>query len=785
MENLIGQVLFGRFQVDEWISQGGTSKVYRGIDLESHQPVAIKILLRSMGEVTLRPSREAQLLAQVAHPGIVRLIWSGILEPGFDEVLVVEWLEGQCLRAEHALDPLNLPRTLALGALVAQALHALHAQGIVHRDIKPDNIVLRRPASHTPLAQQLGADPVLIDLGLATLDRADEWGGTAGYVSPEQARGEQTLDGRSDLYSLGATLFELLAGSPPHVGQSTVATLAKTATAAAPRLSLSRPDIGRRLDDLVDALLKTRPEDRPQTALEVAARLEECLTWTIESTYPSEERTSVVPASISRLVTTLVATNVRQQSEALAMLKAHGAHTTPLGGNAIVGHWGVQKATGEEARAASRVALEFMNLGASVGIATGRARLVSAVEQVQPVGEVVERAASLAREAGAGQTLVDATTLELGRGPFDFRVREDGSAYLAARLARGPSRSPGATFVGRESEIARILDAYESALSTHHALTVFLGGPPGIGKSRLQREVVARLSGRPNPPRVVVQRNSAYGQRHILGAAADILRGVIRLAKGADVREAISAIVERVGPETLSEVSAESQQLLGELLADKPLTHVLNQDALRDAIWLGMTDIVTRILSNEPILLVVEDLQWADEESIQWLEHLASRATTRPLFVLACVRPEYFQQHSQKPSGSNVLRLDLRPISRSSTETMVRSILGDKAVAARVERIAQKSGGSPLFAEELARLEALGQTDVDTPTIEAAIQASLDGLSPSSRNALSRASVLGVAVWDSALGSLGVPDPRDVLDDLVQEEVLIAQDASRFPETSE
>jgi len=785
VDNLIGHLLVGRFQVEELAGQGGTSTVYRGFDVETNEPVAIKVLFRGLRDGPPASQNEATLLGRVSHPGIVRLIWSGVFDESGQEAMVTEWLEGQSLRVEHAVDPLTLPRVLALGALVARALDALHRAGIVHRDVKPDNIVLRRSTTNDSLTLKLGADPVLVDLGLAALGGGGQLGGTAGYISPEQARGERELDGRSDIYSLGATLFELLTGTPPHMGPSAVATLAKTATTPAPRLSLLRPGIGRRLDDLVYSMLKTQPLERPKSALEVAERLEHCLQHDSISAFPEEDRISVLPPSVSRLVTTLVAVGIRSQGDALKTLERNGALATPLGGDAIVGHWGALRATGDEARAALRVALELGAQGASVGVATGRAKLLSSYDQTQPVGEVVDRAASLSREARAESVLVDATTSELGRGHFDFRVREDGSAHVAPRSPFGRLRTGGAPFVGREAELARILDAYESAVADKRALAVFLSGPPGIGKSRLQREIVARLSGRPHAPRVVVQRNDAYGQRHILGAAADVLRGVIRLGKGADAKEAIQAIVERIGPETLSEVSGESQKLLGQLLANEPLTQVMNQGTLRDALWLAMTDVVTRILANEPILLVVEDLQWADQESILWLDHLAGRATTQPLFLLACVRPSYFQEHAQRFAGRAVVRVDLRPISRSSVETLVRSILGAAASDEEVQRIVQKSGGSPLFSEELARLSAQGRANFDAPTIEAAIQASLDGLSADTRTALVRLSVLGLAIWENALEPLGIAQNELVFSELSAQEILVEQETSRFAQTRE
>lgn len=779
-ESLAGLLIADRFQLEELIGRGGHGAVYRAIDRETQETVAVKIL----PERGLLGTTEASILSRIDHPGIVQLIASGTLETLNLDYLVVEWLGDHSLSTEHALDPLSIPKTVALGILVARTLAALHRMGIVHRDIKPENIILRRPASHDPLCTELGADPVLIDFGIATAGPTDHLGGTPAYVSPEQARGRTDLDGRSDVYSLGATLFELIAGTPPHFGPSPVATLAKTATTPAPRVSLLRPGISRKLDDLLDSMLRTNRDERP-SADEVVLGLETCRSADLPSIYPDADLLSQAALSITRLVTILVATGLEDQDQALALLAEKGAIATPLGSDAAVGHWGAFRATGDEARTALVVSLTLSRGGAAVGVATGRARVIGEAGHAQPVGEVVDRAASLSREAQKGQVLVDSTTSELGRGRYEFRLRDDGSAYLGLPNRLGPSRSGGAPFVGREAELARIIDAYDRAASEKHSLVVLINGPPGIGKSRLQREVVARLSGRPDAPRVVVQRNDAYGQRHVLGTAADVLRGVLRLGKGADASEALQAIIERIGPETLSEVSNESQKLLSQLLANEPLGDVIQENTLRDALWLAMTDVVTKVLSNEAISLIIEDLQWADAESILWLEHLTGRGTNRTMLLLACVRPSYFQEHQARFNGRAIVRVDLRPISRASSATLVRSILGPETPEETISRIVQRSGGSPLFAEELARLSAQGRGALDAPTIEAAIQASLDSLSPKVRAALSRLSVLGLAIWEGAFEALAVADRAHVLEALTSQEILVLQDTSRFASEKE
>lgn len=781
---LPGHLLDQRFLLEEQVSLGGGGTLYRAVDMLSATPVAVKVPHRHPEDTYDSAKAEAARLLGLQTPSIVRLLAQGTIEGDLRPYLVFEWLDGHTLRAAHELEGLSVVQALCLGILISRALEYLHERGIIHCDLKPENIFLKQPPSLDPLSVALGAEPILIDFGSASSISDGRMGGTAAYMSPEQARGEALLDHRSDIYSLGATLFHLLAGAPPHLGPSQIATLAKTATTPAPRLSLLRPGISRRLDDLIDRMLRTERTERPENAKEVTRKLESCLREDPPSLLPEDDTSSQTPPSLSRLVTTLVAIDVKNQERTIARLVTNGALVAPIGRDAAVGYWGALRATGGETHAAMLVARRLAQSEARVGIATGRARLVRGARAIQPVGEVVDRAVSLAREAPLGQVLVDSTTGELGRGRFEFRFRDDGSAFLGSPSQIPRERAGGAPFVGREAEVARIVDAYDRSVLEQSSTIVLLAGPPGIGKSRLRREVVARLSGRADAPRVVVERSDAYGQRHVLGTAADILRNLLRLSKGASSGEAERALLESLGPETMSEATNDSRRLLAQLLVNESVPEVSEQADLRDALWLSMTDLLTRTLSNEPIALILEDLQWADAESILWLDHVLGRSTRRPLFVLACVRPSYFQDHSGRFAG-RALRIDLRPISKAATIAIARSLLGPAGEETEAVRIAEQSGGSPLFAEELARLAFQGRGGVQAPTIEIAIQASLDALEPNIRDALGRASVLGLAVWEGALGLLDVTNPKAALRELVFFEFLTLQETSRFPNEKE
>ncbi len=792
----------GRFVVEREVGRGGAGVVYRAYDQVSQGPVALKVLQAEAGDVPEeeeRLRREAELLGELKHPGIVRMVASGVLDETGQPYVAMEWLDGEdvSMRQKHA--PLTLRQSVELATRVSEALEAAHDLGVVHRDIKPGNIFLcEEDGANVPATT---VAPKLVDFGVAAksdvkISRSGDVVGTPAYMAPEQARGDAPIDVRCDVYSLGATLFELLTGRPPHVGPTKIATLARLVTTPAPRLSELRRDIPAVLDDLVHRMLATDPDHRPHDMQEVSGVLRQALRDASDAPpralTPSEPvMSSRLGSSASRLVTSIVALrfeNGSARDRALDHLKERGADAVPLGPEALVAHLGATRATGMEAVAALDLGRRLARAGAQVGVASGRARmsLTNRSGGAHPVGEVVDRASAMAREASPGVVLADVTTSELGRGRYEFKTRDDGAAVVGEQV-RGPraDRVGGAPFVGREAELAQVANAFERACSDATPVLVTITGPPGIGKTRLRREVIARLAAGKQAPFVIVQRSEAYGRGHALGAAADILRAIISLPKGATSQEAEQAIVSRLGPSTVSDLTSKNREILARLLANEVLPEGLDPRGARDVLWLAMTDLVAQVTAGQPTIIVTEDLQWADPESIGWLDHLLGRTNMRPLMVMALVRPAFWQEESERFGGRDHVSLELRPISRKAVRAIVRSVLGDAATDEAVERIAEQASGLPLFAEELARVTASSRGKLHAPTIESVIQASLDALDEECRDAVGRLSVFGLTVWDTGLEALGLARAEGLMKELAASEVLVEQDVSRFPGTRE
>ena len=255
-----GDRIAGRFEILGEAARGGMGTVYRARDLRDRRDVAVKVL--GPGADEERFAREAALLAAVRHEHVVRHVTHGA-PPGGPRYLVMEWVEGETLA--HRLDRTGVDASEAVrsGLQLARALGALHAAGIVHRDLKPANVMLADGGERLQL----------VDLGIARragpgprLTRTGSMIGTAGYMAPEQARGDAAIDGRADLFALGCVLYECLTGEPAFRGGSVLALRAKVLLHDPPEVARLAPETPAALDALVMALLARGVEHRPASA---------------------------------------------------------------------------------------------------------------------------------------------------------------------------------------------------------------------------------------------------------------------------------------------------------------------------------------------------------------------------------------------------------------------------------------------------------------------------------------------------------------------------------------
>jgi hypothetical protein len=266
----IGEVIDDRFEVLERIGGGGASAVYRGLDRQTGDQVAVKVLTDTRDDFRQRFEREVGILAHLSHPVIVRYVAHGELSPE-SPYLITEWMEGETLSARLRAPGLTMAESVELAQDLSSALAVIHQHDLVHRDVKPANVVFIEPG---------GRACRLIDFGIArstlsprAITSTGIMVGTPGFVSPEQARGSLSVGPPSDVFSLGCLLYMCLTGVAPFGSPSVALTFMKIMTEAPPRLRALVPEAPVELEDLVAEMLAKDARKRPETGTEVLVRL--------------------------------------------------------------------------------------------------------------------------------------------------------------------------------------------------------------------------------------------------------------------------------------------------------------------------------------------------------------------------------------------------------------------------------------------------------------------------------------------------------------------------------
>ena len=269
--DLYGQVIDGRYKIIRRIGLGGTGIVFEATCVPVGGTVAIKTLRPCfVDHIDLghRLRREAEVANAVRHPGIVKMLDQGTLHDGSPYV-VMPLMYGESLaRVLLREGELPEPELCALVSRVAAILHSAHCAGYVHRDVKPEHVLLNRSATGDLMVH-------LLDFGVCSSanapeeERKRERGkvfGTPSYVSPEQAAGESEIDGRADLFALGILMFEALSGRVPFTGSTVSKLLVRIIREEAPRVSAVVENVSPGLDDIVAKLLARYPRDRLPSA---------------------------------------------------------------------------------------------------------------------------------------------------------------------------------------------------------------------------------------------------------------------------------------------------------------------------------------------------------------------------------------------------------------------------------------------------------------------------------------------------------------------------------------
>jgi serine/threonine protein kinase len=270
MQHVVGELISERYELEELVGTGGMSSVYRAHDKLLERDVALKVLHEQFtadGDYVERFRREARSVAQLSHPNIVTVIDRG--EQDGRQFIVFEYCDGENLKARIAREgPLPVRKAVELVVQIARALGFAHENGLIHRDVKPQNVLLYGDG-----------ETKVTDFGIARsqevhggLTQTGTVMGTSDYISPEQARGSR-VDAQSDIYSLGAVLYEMLTGEVPFRGENFVSVALRHINEPVPSVRARRPDVPPRLDAAVQRAMAKDPRDRFGSMDELCAEL--------------------------------------------------------------------------------------------------------------------------------------------------------------------------------------------------------------------------------------------------------------------------------------------------------------------------------------------------------------------------------------------------------------------------------------------------------------------------------------------------------------------------------
>jgi class 3 adenylate cyclase/tetratricopeptide (TPR) repeat protein len=485
----------------------------------------------------------------------------------------------------------------------------------------------------------------------------------------------------------------------------------------------------------------------------------------------------------------------------------HGGVIDKFTGDGAMAVFGVPTAHEDDPERAIRMGLRVLellpelglDLHARIGINTGEVLFaVDAYGQGDVVtGDAANTAKRIEGLAPTDGIFVGERTRQATREIFDFEELEPAAVkgkaeplrvfrVVAPKARFGPDliRTRGTTFVGREAELTQLIECFDEVLAERSPRLVTVVGEPGLGKSRIVAELFASLAER---PQVLITwrqgRCLPYGEGITFWPLGEIVK-------------AHAGILDTDPPDVAEQKLAEVLPAGGErawlLERLRPLLGLEAAAAGREELFAAWTRLLEHIASQGPAVLVFEDLHWADDAMVAFLEHVAGQLEAVPLLLVGTARPELGERHPELGRDLDAItRIDLAPLSEAETGRLVSALLDAVMVPAEVQQpILDRAGGNPLFAEEFVRLlrdqgliERRGAswelaTDGELPlpeSVQALIAARLDLLPTDAKAMLADAAVVGKVFWAGAIAHMGDRDRAEVqhtLVDLARRELL-------------
>ena len=483
-------------------------------------------------------------------------------------------------------------------------------------------------------------------------------------------------------------------------------------------------------------------------------------------------------------------------------IEAHGGVVEKFIGDAVVGIFGIPGAHEDDPERAVRAGLRIaegaeeleavggaplrLRVGVNTGEAFVRLGITPGSGERLLAGDAINTASRLQSVAPEMGVAVGLATYEATAAVFDYTelppatvkgkselVRVFHAKAPRARFGTDLTRTHDTPFIGREIDLTLLKGIFDKALAASSVQLVTVVGEPGLGKSRIVAELGAYIDARPDLITWRQGRCLPYGEGITFWALGEILKAHAGILES-DAPDVAITKLEAVLPE--GEERAWFRQRLLPLLGIEA-----SSSAEREELFTAWRRFLELIAEDDPTVLVFEDLHWADEAMLAFLEHLADRAEGVPLLVVGTARPELFERHPDYAAGMrNVNTISLSPLSPEETARLVSALLQTTVLPAELQQpILDRAGGNPLYAEEFVRLlkdkdllvkkgsswKLKEGAEVPFPdSVQALIAARLDTLGPETKSMLADAAVLGKVFWAGAVAAMGERDLQEVID---------------------
>lgn len=784
---LSGDVFANRFKIIEESGRGGMGTVYRALDLQNGEIVALKLLHHDTSNLNAieRFEREAQLLSDLRHPRIVTHIAHGKNLHG-QAFLAMEWLQGQDLAQRLAVGPLSLGDTIALARCVAEALSAAHTYGIVHRDIKPSNLFLLDGDINNVKLLDFG---IARHLAAQALTKSGVIIGTPEYMSPEQARGNAKITQTSDIFSLGCVLYECITGQPPFTSEHIASVLVRILLEPPEPIETRRAGVPTPLIVLIERMLAKDVSLRIPNANALCLALSELgdLSESAFSSMPSYQRTTkdTFAEQEQSLFSVVLAAPPEVEENPDATLNVQDV----LGPNlrsALLGELGellisaeflasgslfvtvplIGSATDQAARAArAALVIKARWPAACVSMATGQ----GVVSGRMAVGTVVDAAARPLKHSKelnqrTNGIVLDALSSKLLRDRFVQTPWVDGALLLYEVREDDASRpllGKPTPCVGREAELANLDGQLESCIDDSEARVMLITAPPGVGKSRLRHEFLRRV-GKRGDISILLARGDMLSMGTPYGMLSSAIRQFCSVNSEAALSNQQQQLQQRISLHLPHSERNQVVPFIGELcsIPFSDQDNTVLQGARRDPKMMRdhMRRSIIRWLLAEstaaPLLVILDDLQLGDELTVAVFDAALRDLAATPFFLLGFARPEVHQAFPKLWFSHKIQDIPLKSLSKRACERLIKQVLGDQVSSEDAARAAMESGGNALFLEEIIRSLANGDKQDWPETITAMLQARMGRLSASARRIIRAASIFGDIFWLSGVASI-------------------------------